>query len=65
MFREAKVGGGIYDYLIKCDESNNTPDTIDRNELHVQIGIKPTKTIEFLYIDFIVASTGASWSEVM
>lgn len=63
--REAKVGGGLYDYKIVCDESNNTPDTIDRNELHVSIGLKPTKVAEYIIIDFIVASTGASWDEVM
>ena len=63
-FKEAKVGGGIYDYKIVCDESNNTPTTIDRNELHVSIGIKPVKTIEFIMIDFVAASTGASWQEV-
>lgn len=64
-FKEAKNNGGIYDYIIKCDEENNPPDVIDRNELHVQIGIKPVKTIEFIMIDFICARTGASWSEVL
>ena len=62
-FREAKAGGGIYDYKIKCDESNNTPDTIDRNELHCAIGIKPVKTAEFIYIDFVALRTGGSWAE--
>lgn len=64
-FKEAKVAGGLYDYKIICDESNNTPDTIDRNELHVKIGIKPVKTIEFILVDFIVGSTGGSWEEIM
>ena len=54
-----------YDYIIKCDDENNPPDVIDRNELRVQIGIKPVKTIEFIMIDFICARTGASWSEVL
>lgn len=62
-FAEAKAGGGIYDYKIKCDDKNNTPETIDRNELHCSIGIKPTKTIEFLYIDFVALRTGGSWEE--
>lgn len=62
-FKEAKNGGGIYDYRIVCDDSNNTPDTIDRNELHVAIGIKPVKTAEFIILDFIALSTGGSWSE--
>ena len=63
-FKEAKVGGGIYDYKIVCDESNNTPSSIDRNELHVSIGIKPVKSVEFIIVDFVAASTGASWQEV-
>jgi hypothetical protein len=62
-FKEAKVKGGIYDYKIVCDESNNLPETIDRNELHVGIGIKPVKTAEFIYISFIALNTGGSWEE--
>lgn len=62
-FKEAKAGGGIYEYKIKCDEDNNTPETIDRNELHCAIGIKPVKTAEFIYIDFVALRTGGSWEE--
>lgn len=64
-FKEAKLGGGIYDYMIICDESINDPTTIDRNELKVKIGIKPVKAAEFILIDFIAGSTGASWDEIM
>jgi phage tail sheath protein FI len=64
-FEEAKVGGGLYDYKIVCDDTNNTPTTIDRNELHIAIGIKPTKTIEFIMVDFVLLSTGADWSEML
>lgn len=64
-FKEARVKGGLYDYKIICDESNNTSETIDRNELHVSIGIKPVKTVEFIMVSFILASTGANWEEVM
>ena len=64
-FKDAKNRGGIYDYIIKCDEENNPPEVIDRNELKVQIGIKPVKTIEFIEIQFVLARTGASWSEVL
>lgn len=60
---QAKVGGGLYDYKIKCDEQINDPTTIDRNELKCMIGLKPTKTAEFLMIDFVALSTGGSWSE--
>jgi hypothetical protein len=62
-FKEAKIGGGIYDYKIKCDEGNNDPTTIDRNELKVSIGIKPVKSAEFILIDFIALSTGGSFEE--
>lgn len=62
-FENAKINGGLYDYRIVCDESNNTEDTIDRNELHVKIGIKPVKAIEFIDATFIALRTGGSWSE--
>lgn len=62
-FKEAMVGGGIYSYRIKCDETNNTDITIDNNELHVAIGIKPVKTAEFIMLDFVCLRTGGSWTE--
>ena len=43
------------------DSSNNTADVIDRNQLVGQIYIQPTKTAEFIYLDFIVTPTGASF----
>ena len=49
---------GIYDYLIVCDESNNTPARIDRNELYVDIAIEPVKAIEFIYIPVRIKNTG-------
>lgn len=51
---------GLYDYLVVCDETNNTPDRIDRNELYVDIAIKPVKAIEFVYIPVRIVNTGAS-----
>jgi hypothetical protein len=50
---------GIYDYLVVCDTSNNTPDRIDRNELWVDIAIEPVKAIEFIYIPVRLKATGA------
>lgn len=50
---------GIYDYLVVCDTSNNTPDRIDRNELYVDIAIKPVKAIEFIYVPVRIRNTGA------
>lgn len=49
---------GIYDYLVVCDTSNNTPDRIDRNELWVDIAIEPVKAIEFIYIPVRLKNTG-------
>ena len=51
---------GLYDYLVVCDTSNNTPDRIDRNELYVDIAIKPVKAIEFVYIPVRIVNTGAA-----
>lgn len=51
---------GIYDYLVVCDTTNNTPDRIDRNELYVDIAIQPVKAIEFIYIPVRLRNTGAS-----
>ena len=62
-FKNAKNNGGLYDYKIICDESNNTPTTIDNNELHIAIGVKPVKAIEFIMCSFIIASTGMTWEE--
>jgi hypothetical protein len=49
---------GLYDYLVVCDESNNTPERIDRNELHLDIAIEPTKAVEFIYIPVRIKNTG-------
>ena len=47
----------LYDYLVVCDESNNTPDRIDRNELYIDIAIEPVKAIEFIYIPIRIKNT--------
>jgi len=49
----------IYDYLVVCDLSNNTPARIDRNELWVDIAIEPVKAVEFIYIPLRIKNTGA------
>jgi phage tail sheath protein FI len=49
---------GLYDYLAVCDESNNPPDRVDRNELLVDIAVEPVKTVEFIYIPIRVKNTG-------
>jgi len=49
---------GLYDYLVVCDESNNTPARIDRNELYVDIAIEPVKATEFIYVPVRIKNTG-------
>jgi phage tail sheath protein FI len=48
----------LYDYLVICDLTNNTPARIDRNELWVDIAIEPVKSIEFIYIPVRILNTG-------
>jgi hypothetical protein len=48
----------LYDFAVVCDETNNTPARIDRNELYVDIAIEPVKAIEFIYIPLRVKNTG-------
>jgi hypothetical protein len=52
---------GLYAYKVVMDDSNNTPDVIDRNQLVGQIYIQPTKTAEFIILNFNVQPTGASF----
>jgi hypothetical protein len=49
----------IYDYLVVCDLTNNTPARIDRNELWVDVAIEPVKAVEFIYIPLRIKNTGA------
>lgn len=49
---------GIYDYLVVCDESNNTPARIDRNELWIDVALEPVKAAEFIYIPVRILNTG-------
>mgnify|MGYP003343775440 CR=1 FL=1 len=50
---------GLYDYVVICDTSNNTPDRIDRNELYIDVAIEPVKAVEFIYIPVRIKNTGA------
>jgi hypothetical protein len=49
---------GVYDYLVVCDLTNNTPARIDANELYVDIAIEPVKAVEFIYIPLRIKNTG-------
>jgi hypothetical protein len=48
----------IFDFLVVCDESNNTPTRIDRNELYLDIAIEPVKAVEFIYVPLRLKNTG-------
>lgn len=55
---------GVTDYLVVCDETNNTPDVIDRNEFVAEIFVKPTRSINYITITFVATRSGVSFSEV-
>lgn len=48
----------VYDFAVLCDETNNTPERIDRNELWIDIAVKPVKAVEFIYIPVRILNTG-------
>lgn len=56
---------GLYDFRIVMDDSNNTPESRDRNELYGEIYIKPTASLEFIGVGFTLTPSGASFDEVM
>jgi hypothetical protein len=55
---------GVTDFLVKCDTSNNPPETVDRGEFYAEIYIKPTRTINYITISFIATRTGVAFDEV-
>lgn len=55
---------GIYDFKVVCNESNNTPEIIDRNEFVADIYIKPARSINFITLNFIATRTGVAFSEI-
>jgi len=65
LFETAKQNGGCVDYLIICDERNNTSLVIDNNELKVDILIKPSKTAEFVLCSFTATRSDAVFSELI
>lgn len=65
IFNFAKSTEGVADYMIVSDKRNNTPDSIDNNELIVDIYIKPVRAAEFILVNFIATRTGASFNELI
>jgi phage tail sheath protein FI len=62
--RDVQGRRGITDFVVKCDESNNTGEVIDRNEFVADIFIKPTRSINYITLNFVAARSGINFSEV-
>jgi len=58
-----QANSGLSAFRVVMDDSNNTPDVVDRNQLVGQIFIQPTRTAEFIVLDFVVQPTGAAFPE--
>ena len=63
--RDVKSKRGITDFVVVCDESNNTPDVIDGNQFKADIYIKPARTINFIGLTFVATRTGVSFEEII
>ena len=62
--REVQGRRGVTDFLVVCDETNNTGEVIDRNEFVAEIFIKPARSINFITLSFVATRTGVSFEEV-
>lgn len=62
--QDIRDNGGLYDFAVQCDEETNTPAVIDRNELVARIFVKPTRTAEFVELNFVLTATGADFQEI-
>lgn len=63
--RDVQGRRGIFDYRVVCDETNNTPEVIDRNEFIGDIYVKPARSINFIQLNFVAVRTGVSFDEVV
>jgi hypothetical protein len=63
--RDVQAKRGLYGFLVKCDETNNTPDIIDNNEFRADIFLKPAKSINYVTLTFVATRTGISFEEVV
>ena len=61
--RDVQARRGMYDFLVVCDETNNTPEVIDRNEFIADIYIKPARSINFITLNFVATKTGVTFDE--
>ena len=62
--RDVQGRRGVIDFRVKCDETNNTGEVIDRNEFIADIFIKPNRSINFITLNFVAARTGISFDEI-
>ncbi|AFD02718.1 tail sheath [Synechococcus phage S-MbCM6] len=62
--RDVQGRRGVTDFLVKCDEDNNPPDSVDRGEFYAEIFVKPTRTINYITLSFIATRTGVAFTEV-
>ena len=62
---EVQARRGVTDFLVICDETNNTPDVIDRNEFVAEVYVKPTRSINYITVTFTATKTGVTFSEVV
>ena len=62
---EVQARRGLTDFLVVCDESNNTPEVIDRNEFVAELFLKPTRSINYVTVTVTATRTGVSFSEVV
>jgi hypothetical protein len=63
--RDVRAKRGITEFLVICDESNNTPDIIDSNQFRADIFVKPNRSINFIGLTFVATRTGISFSEIV
>jgi len=63
--RDVQAKRGLYDFVVKCDDKNNTPDIIDNNEFRADIFLKPTKSINYVTLTFVATRTGVDFEEVV
>ena len=63
--RDVQGRRGIYDFRVVCDESNNTPEVIDRNEFVGDIYVKPARSINFIQLNFVAVRTGVEFTEIV
>ena len=62
--RDIQAKRGLYDFLVVCNETNNTPDVIDNNEFRADIYLKPAKSINYVTLTFVATRTGVSFETV-